>query len=189
MRFHADTGYPFDTDNHAYRRLLTASSEQLHSVAWTRDDGRPVLLTLYDLATGDAVTIALLDSIEASHAHALLVLHRDGTIHVHGPFGGEVVATAHAPGLAMTDPSIAATLPLPLHHPGRGDLPPDDAWRPLHQQTTRAPPSPRPTNRRKQRCCCSTSSATASPWSAPSSTTRWPWPGSQPASRTRMSTV
>lgn len=145
MRFHADTGYPFDTDNRAYRRLLTVSGEHVHTVSWTRDDGRPVMLTLYDLGTGDAVTIALLDSIEASRAHALLVLHRDGTLHVHGPFDGEDAAAAHAPVLATADPSVAATLPLPLHHPGGGDLPPDDAWRPLHQQATTSTTSAAPT--------------------------------------------
>jgi hypothetical protein len=106
----------------------------VRAVNWTRDDGRPVMLTLYDLTSGDAVTIALLDSVEARHAHALLAAHRDGTLRVHGPFDGETAAERHAPALAMTDPSIAATLPLPLHHPGGGDLPPDDAWRPLHQQ-------------------------------------------------------
>lgn len=134
MRFHADTGYPFDTDNRAYQRLLTVSGEHLQALSWTSDDGRPVMLTLYDLATGDALTIALLDSIEAHRAHALLALRRDGTPSIHGPFDGESAAAAHAPGLAMSDPSVAATLPLPLHHPGDGDLPPDDAWRPLHQQ-------------------------------------------------------
>jgi hypothetical protein len=134
MRFHADTGYPFDTDNRAYQRLLTVSTEHLQALSWTRDDGRPVMLTLYDLATGDAVTIALLDSIEAHRAHALLVLRRDGTPSIHGPFDGEGAAAAHAPALTTADPSVAATLPLPLHHPGDGALPPDDAWRPLHQQ-------------------------------------------------------
>ncbi len=134
MRFHADTGYPFDTDNHAYQRLLTVSGEHLHGVCWTRDDGRPVMLTLYDLASGDTITIALLDSIEARHAHALLAVHRDGTLRVHGPFDGETAAARHAPALAMADLSVAATLPLPLHHPGGGDLPPDDAWRPRHHQ-------------------------------------------------------
>jgi hypothetical protein len=136
MRFHADTGYPFDTDNHAYQRLLTTSSEHLRAISWTRDDGRPVMLTLYDLTSGDAVTIALLDSIEAQHAHALLAVHRDRTLRVHGPIDGETAAARHAPTLAMADLSVAATLPLPLHHPGGGDLPPDDVWRPLHHQAT-----------------------------------------------------
>jgi hypothetical protein len=134
MRFHADTGYPFDTDNRAYRRLLTAGGEHVRAVSWTRDDGRPVMLTLYDLTSGDAVTIALVNSIEARHAHALLAAHRDGTLRIHGPFDGETAAERHAPALAMTDLSVAATLPPPLHHPGGDDLPPDDAWRPLHQQ-------------------------------------------------------
>lgn len=35
MRFHAYTGYPFDTDNRAYQRLLTVSCEHLHGVCWT----------------------------------------------------------------------------------------------------------------------------------------------------------
>jgi hypothetical protein len=134
MQFHADTGYPFDTDNRAYQLLLNVSGEHLQTVCWTRDNGRPVMLTLYHLTSGDAVTIALLDSIEARQAHALLAAHRDGTLSVHGPFDGETAAERHAPALAMTDPSITATLPLPLHHPGGGDLPPDDAWRALHQQ-------------------------------------------------------
>ena len=29
MRYHADTCYPFDTDNRAYQRLLTVSGEHL----------------------------------------------------------------------------------------------------------------------------------------------------------------
>ncbi|MFY1673987.1 hypothetical protein ACN27G_29210 [Plantactinospora sp. WMMB334] len=96
MRYHADTGYPFDTENHAYQRMLTVNGEHLRALAWNRDDGRPVMLTLYDLATGDALTRALLDSIEASHAHPLLAVHRDGTLSVHGPFDGGTAAERHA---------------------------------------------------------------------------------------------
>ncbi len=129
MRYTADTGYPFDTDNRAWQQMLAVSGEHFATVTWTRQDGRPVMLTLYDLATGDGFTVAVLDSIEARSAHALLVLHRDGLLAVHGPFAGPTAAMGHAPRLAMADTSVAATLP--LHHPRGGDLPPDEAWQPL----------------------------------------------------------
>jgi hypothetical protein len=131
MRHTADTDHPFDTDNRAWQRLLAVSSEHLETVTWSRADGRPVMLSFYDLATGDGFTVAVLDPIEARDAYALLVLHHDDTLAVHGPFDGPTAAARHAPTLAMTDQSVAATLPLPLHHPGAGDLPPDDAWAPL----------------------------------------------------------
>ncbi len=137
MRIQTDmstpTADPFQT-NHAYQRLIAVGGRHMHAVSRS-GDGWPVVLTLYDLATGDAVTIALLNSIQASRAHALLVRHRDGALSDHGPFDGENAAAATAPALALTDRTVAATLPLPLHHPTSGDLPPDDAWRPLHQTT------------------------------------------------------
>jgi len=148
MRYHADTGHPFDTNNHANHQVLTASGEHPRTVAWTRNAGRTVILTRYDLATRDALTPALLDSIEASHTHALLVLHRHGTLSLHSPFDGETAAAAHAPALTTTDQTTtAATLPLPLHHRASGDQPPNDAWRPLHHQERHqhvAPAEPAP---------------------------------------------
>jgi hypothetical protein len=145
MRYATDNNdYPFDTDNRAYQRLLRLSGEHLDTMTWTRDDGRPVMLTLYDLDSGDVFTVAILDSAEARDAHALLALHRDDTLTVHGPFDGETTAACGAPALALADPTVAATLPLPLHHPGSGALPPDDAWRPLPPlptSTADAPPA------------------------------------------------
>jgi hypothetical protein len=72
MRYTADTGYPFDTDNRAWQRLLAVSGEHFDTVTWSRQDGRPVMLTLYDLATGDGFTVAVLDSLEVRDCWATL---------------------------------------------------------------------------------------------------------------------
>ena len=89
-------------------------------------------------------TVAVLDSLEVDQPHAVLACHRDGTLTVHGPFAGQTVAAQHAPTLAMSDTSVAATLPLPLYHPSGADLPADDAWRPLPQLPLTATPPPPP---------------------------------------------
>jgi hypothetical protein len=127
MRYTTDTDHPFDTDNRAWRRFTDVAGEHFDIVGWTKDDGRPVLTTLIDLASGDAFTIAILDSVEVRQPHALLAFTPAGDLSAHGPFDGEPAAASHAPGLAMTDPTVAATRPVPLHQPDQPTLP-DDAW-------------------------------------------------------------
>jgi hypothetical protein len=127
MRYTTDANYPFDTDNRAWRRFADVASEHFEIVGWTKDDGRPVLTTLIDLTTGDAFTIAILDSVEVRQPHALLAFTLAGDLSAHGLFDGEPAAANHAPHLAMTDPAVAATRPVPLHQPDQPTLP-DEAW-------------------------------------------------------------
>jgi hypothetical protein len=138
MRYTTDTGYPFDTDNRAYRRFVGLLGEHFDVVGWDNaDTGRPTLTTLIDIASGDTFTIAYLDSLEVRAPHALLVFTVDGELSAHGPFDGEIAAASHAPYLAMTDASVAATRPMPLHHPDQPALP-DDAWLPVPAELAHA---------------------------------------------------
>jgi hypothetical protein len=126
-----DTANPFDTGDRAWRRFAEVTSDHFNLATWTREDGRPILMSVCDLASGDVFTVAVLDSLEMHQPHALLACHRDGTIIVHGPFDGPAAAQHHASTLAVNDTSIAATIALPLHHPSNDHLPADDTWRPL----------------------------------------------------------
>jgi len=130
-----EAAHPFDTDNRAWRHFAEVTSEHFDLVTWTRPDGRPILMSVYDLATGDVFTVAVLDSLEIREPHALLAWHRDGTLTLHGPTDGPAAAQDHAPWLAGNDTSVAATLAFPLHHPGNGELPDQDKWCPLPSLT------------------------------------------------------
>jgi hypothetical protein len=81
---------------------------------------------LIDLTTGDAFIIAIPDPAEVRQPHALLAFTLAGDLAAHGPFDGEPAAASHAPHLAMTDPTVATTRPMPLH-PDQPILP-DDTW-------------------------------------------------------------
>lgn len=122
----------FDPSNRAWQRFDTVAAEQFDVVTWRRDDGRPVLLSLVDLGSGDTLTLAVLDSYEVHDPHALLVLSADPAdadpvLTVHGPFDGPNPADSHAPQLAAADPTVAGTCPVPLHHPTQTVLP-DSVW-------------------------------------------------------------
>jgi hypothetical protein len=127
MRYTTNPDHPFDTDNRAWRRFVDLLGEHFDVVDWTTQDGRPVLTTLVDLDSGDTFTVAIMDSIEVREPHALLAFTTGGDLAAHGPFNGEPAAGSYAPDLAMTDATIAATRPVPLHHPDQQTLP-DDAW-------------------------------------------------------------
>jgi hypothetical protein len=137
-----DTAHPFDTDNRAWRRFAEVTGDHFDLITWTSEDGRPILVSVCDLASGDVFTVAVLDSLEMREPHAVLACHRDGTLAVHGPVDGPAATQQHALTLAMNDTSIAATLALPLHHPSTGDLPADDTWRPLPLLPLNAAPPP-----------------------------------------------
>jgi hypothetical protein len=127
MRYTADDEYPFDTDNRAWRRFTDLLGEHFDVLTWTKEDGRPVLTTLSDIASGDTFTVAILDSLEMRQPHTLLAFATGCEIAAHGPFDGQSAAADYAPQLAMTDPRVAATRPTPLHHPDQTTLP-DDTW-------------------------------------------------------------
>ena len=136
MRYTTDTDYPFDTDNRAWRRFTQVLGEHFDVVDWAKEDGRPVLTTLVDLASGDAFTVAVLDSVEVRDPYALLAVTTGGDLAAHGPFDGEQAAASYTPQLAMTDAAVAATRPMPLHHPDQPAVP-DDVWRPVPAELAR----------------------------------------------------
>jgi hypothetical protein len=108
---------PVNPDNRAYRQLRSTVTEHLDLVTWATADGVPVLLTLIDIDSGDAITLALLDSHEIREPHVLLAVTTGVAVTAHGPFNGNTAAANHAPLLAINDERIAATRPLRLHHP------------------------------------------------------------------------
>ncbi|MCZ7421170.1 hypothetical protein O7605_16830 [Verrucosispora sp. WMMA2121] len=102
MRYGTDDEHPFDTDNRAWRRLRDVTSEHFDAITCNRDpDGRPVLLTLRDMRTGDTVTLAVLDSLEIRDPHTLLAVHTSGDLGAHGPTSGAEAAHSHAATLAL----------------------------------------------------------------------------------------
>jgi hypothetical protein len=127
MRYTTDADYPFDTDNRAWRRFIDVLGEHFDVLDWTKEDGRPVLTTLVDLASGDAFTVAVMESLEVREPHTLLAFTTGGELAAHGPFDGEPAAESYAPHLATADATVAATRAMPLHHPDQPDIP-DDAW-------------------------------------------------------------
>jgi len=130
MRYTANPDHPFDTDNRAWRRFVDLLGEHFDVLGWTTEDGRPVLTTLVDLGSGDTFTVAIMDSLEVREPHTLLAFTTGGDLAAHGPFGGEQAAASYAPRLAMTDAAVAATRPMPLHHPDQPAVP-DAIWHPV----------------------------------------------------------
>jgi hypothetical protein len=119
----------FNPDNGACRRFTTMTIEHLDVIGWTREDGRPVMVSLVDLDSGDTVTLAVIDSLEDCDPHALLTITADGAMVAYGPFAGGQTAAGHAPRLAAADPSVIATCTAALH-PADDPALPDRAWRP-----------------------------------------------------------
>ncbi len=117
----------FDPDNRAWQRLSTALADHLDVITWQRSDGRPILVSLVDLHSGDIVSLAVIDSLEIRDPYALLAATTDFALTVHGPFDGANAAASHAPHLVGADPTVVGTCPTPLHHPDQPTLP-DTAW-------------------------------------------------------------
>jgi hypothetical protein len=125
MRYTTDTDHPFDTDNRAWRRFVDLLGEHFDVVGWTREDRRPVLTTLVDLASGDAFT------------------HRGPRLR-RGPRAARAARLHPGRGLVRTRPLRrparsrrfrAAAGPHRRH--ACGHLP-GDAWRPLPAEFARA---------------------------------------------------
>ncbi|MFG3645075.1 hypothetical protein ACGF3C_32855 [Micromonospora sp. NPDC047762] len=124
MRYSTDSEHPFDTDNRAWRRLGDVVGEHFDVITWNRgSDGRPVMLTLTDLRTGDTVTLAILDSLEIRDPYTLLAVHTGGELAAHGPTSGPTAADSHAATHALDSTTLAATRPTPLHDPAATALP------------------------------------------------------------------
>ncbi len=122
----------FDPTNRAWQRLHVAVEEHLDVITWRREDGRPVLLSLVDLRSGDVVTLAVIDSLQMRDPHALLILTADSTtsrpvLSAYGPFDGATAADNAAPRLALEDPNRLGGATVPLVHPDQPTVP-DTAW-------------------------------------------------------------
>ncbi|MEV4481812.1 hypothetical protein [Micromonospora coxensis] len=122
------SGYPFDTNNRAYQRFLTLAGEHFEVVGWDNaSTGRPAMLTLIDIGSRDAFSLALLDSAEDRQPHALLAVTTDAVLSLHGPIAGRTSAADYAHHLAMRDTDVAATTPAALHNPATSTIR-ADAW-------------------------------------------------------------
>ncbi|MEU4715617.1 hypothetical protein AB0F73_18425 [Micromonospora purpureochromogenes] len=75
------------------------------------------MLTLIDIGSRDAFSLALLDTAEDRQPHALLAVTCGAVLTLHGPIAGRAAAADYAPHLALHDPDVAATTPVTLHHP------------------------------------------------------------------------
>lgn len=128
MHFTGEHAYPFDDTNRAYRRFLDIAREHFNVLGWTTDDGRPALTTLLDLQTGDAFTVAIVEShTEPLDPHTLLVVDRAGALSAHGRFDGPAATDAYAPRLVLHHGAITATKPTALQPCDETHLP-ADAW-------------------------------------------------------------
>jgi hypothetical protein len=136
------TAHRFDTDNRAYHRWRNLIDQHFTILAWeTADAGRPTLVTMLDPESGDAFTVAILESLEERDPHALLAISVTARLLAYGPFAGEP-ATAHAaPALAHANPDIHATCPVPLHDPAQPTVP-DSAWRGIPPHLADLQPAP-----------------------------------------------
>ncbi|MFF0371199.1 hypothetical protein [Micromonospora sp. NPDC005087] len=122
-----DTGYPFDTRNRAYQRFLTLAGDHFEVVGWDNaTTGRPTMITLIDIGSRDAFSLALLDSAEDRQPHALLAVTTTAAMSLHGPIPGRAAAADYAPHLAMHNADVAATTPVGLHDPDAPHVADDD---------------------------------------------------------------
>lgn len=119
----------FNVDNLAYQRFLAVATDHFEVSQWIRDrDDQPVMVTLVDLPSGDAFSIALIDSVEVSAGpHVLAAFDTENRLAAYGPFDGRTAAAAQAAPVAAADDAVAATRPLPLHGPESTERP-DDWW-------------------------------------------------------------
>ncbi|MFB9544986.1 hypothetical protein ACFFR1_15745 [Micromonospora sagamiensis] len=85
------------------------------------------MITLTDIASRDIITLAVMDSHEEAVPHALLAVTVDTELRAYGPFAGSSTAGAYAARLALAQPDVVATRPVPLHCPSERDIP-STAW-------------------------------------------------------------
>ncbi|RSM65117.1 hypothetical protein DMB66_17735 [Actinoplanes sp. ATCC 53533] len=133
---------PFDPDNRAYQRWQKLLDQHFHVLVWTIDDSnRPALVTMKDPDSGDAFTVAILDSAEVRDPHVLLTATAAAHLSAYGPFDGAPAAASAAPSLARARTNIRATCPVPLHNPDGPSLP-DSMWRAIPSALAGIQPAP-----------------------------------------------
>jgi hypothetical protein len=115
--------------NAAWQRFWKLVEEHFETVCWNDDDGRPTLLTLIDLPSGEALTLAPLDAMDTDPAAVLLVSAADTRLSARGPLAGSAAANDLTLRLAEADddPPTGATCPVLLHPPDQPRIPPQ-AW-------------------------------------------------------------
>ncbi|MDG4803634.1 hypothetical protein [Micromonospora sp. WMMD980] len=124
----SDNGYTFNPSNRAYQCFLALASDHFEIVDWRGTaTGQARLVTLIDIGSRDAFSLALLDTAEDHQPHALLAYATTHTLALHGPIPGRAAAADYAPHLAMHNPHITATTPISLHRPDNPRLR-DDEW-------------------------------------------------------------
>lgn len=136
----------FDPDNRAYQSWRQLLADHFHVVVWTADGtGRPGWLTLQDRDSGDAFTVAVLDSVEVGDPYVLLTVTATSAAYrllAYGPFDGAPAAVAAAQRLAGIRTDLYATCPVPLHNPRQPSLS-DSVWRAIPSALADIVPAPR----------------------------------------------
>lgn len=112
------------------RAAVEVLRRRFRVTTWSRGDAGADIITLTDPATGDTLTVAVLDEPEVSDPHTLLTCTRNGVLSTHGPFDGDRQARNYAHALSSTDPSLAVSRTVTPQPPELA-TPALDAWRPL----------------------------------------------------------
>lgn len=136
----------FDPDNRAYQRWRRLLAEHFHLVVWSADGsgGRAGWLTLEDRDSGDAFTVAVLDSVEVRDPYVLLTVAVTSAVYLllgYGPFDGAQAAVTFAQRLDRVREDLRATCPVPLHDPRQPSLP-DSVWRAIPSALADIEPAP-----------------------------------------------
>ena len=122
------TDQPQQAGSAAWQRFWKLVEEHFETVCWNDDDGRPTLLTLIDLPSGEALTLAPLDAMDTDPAAVLAVSAADTSLSARGPLAGSAAANDLTLRLAeATDRPTGATCPVLLHPPDQPRIPPQ-AW-------------------------------------------------------------
>lgn len=112
----------------AWQQFLKLVEEHFETVCWHDAHGRPTLLSLIDLASGEGLTLAPLDAVDTDSAAVLVVSAADTSLSARGPLAGSAVANDLTYRLfEAADRPTGATCPVLLHPPDQPHIPPQ-AW-------------------------------------------------------------
>lgn len=145
MTTHTDRPHPQAlAGSQAWQRFLSLVQEHFETVCWNDADGRPALISLIDLPSGEALTLAPMDAVDTDLAAVLFVSAADTSLSARGPLAGSAAANDLTYRLAeTTDRPTGATCPVLLHPPDQPHIPPQ-AWievpGPLARDMWAAPP-------------------------------------------------
>jgi hypothetical protein len=111
-----------------WQRFLKLVQEHFETVCWNGADGRPTLVTLIDLPSGEALTLEPLDALDTDPAAVLVVSAADTSLSARGPLAGSAAANDLTYRLAEpADGHPGATCPVLLHPPNQPVFP-QQAW-------------------------------------------------------------